>query len=63
MKEFCLKHPIITFLLAGSLIDGAYKTICFVASCFGKADVTETNETSIETTAEEDADESDNDIQ
>lgn len=61
MKEFCLKHPIITFLLADSLIAGAYKTICFVASCFGKADVTE--ETSIETTVEEDANESDNDIQ
>ena len=36
MKEFALKHPIITFLLVDSLIAGAYKTICFVATLFGK---------------------------
>jgi hypothetical protein len=57
MKEFALKHPIITFLLADSFIAGAYKTICFVATLFGK------NQPDSEALKEENADEPANDIQ
>lgn len=44
MKEFVMKHPIITFLLADSLIAGVVNSIKYVAACFAKNNVIEVEE-------------------
>ena len=51
MKEFALKHPILTFLLADTLIAG----VCNVfGSIFGKSNETQESTVTISTTEEDD---------
>ena len=40
MKEFAMKHPILTFLLADAAIGGVVKIVCSIANIFsgGKDD-------------------------
>lgn len=44
MKEFILKHPIISFLLADSIITGVFNTVKYVSACFAKNNVVEVME-------------------
>lgn len=54
MKEFAMKHPILTFLLADSLIAGVVNIIGHVTAAFGKNTVVE--EKTIEVAEEEKTD-------
>lgn len=61
MKEFALKHPIITFLLAVNAIDGVVGIVKAVAAAIGGKNVEVVEE--VEADLEEDPNESDHDIQ
>lgn len=61
MKEFALKHPIITFLLADSAICGVVRIVQAVAAAIGGKNVEVVEE--VEADLEEDPNESDHDIQ
>ena len=58
MKDIALKHPILTFLLADSLIAGVCKTIKFIACAITGTSMEETTTC----TKEENADEPSGDI-
>ena len=61
MKEFAMKHPILTFLLAVSSIDGVVRIVQTVAAAISGKDVEAVEEVTVDT--EEDPNESDHDIQ
>lgn len=61
MKEFALKHPIITFLLADSAICGVVRIVQAVAAAIGGKNVEVVEE--VEADLEGDPNESDHDIQ
>ena len=61
MKEFALKHPIITLFIADIVTTGLYNTVKFIAAAFGKNQVIEVN--SSRTKKEADTDEPAGDIQ
>ena len=65
MKEWALKHPVMTFLLVSSAIEGVVKVVKLAAVVLaaGKIPVSETVEETAEETKEETHDESGNDIQ
>ena len=44
LKEFIMKHPILTFLLADTAITGICNTVKYVAAAFGKNQVVEVTE-------------------
>lgn len=61
MKEFAMKHPILTFLLGVSAIDGVVRIVQTVAAAISGKDVEAVEEVTVDT--EEDPNESDHDIQ
>ena len=61
MKEFALKHPIITFLLALNAIDGVVGIVKAVTTAIGGKNAEAVEEITVDT--EEDPNESDHDIQ
>ena len=60
MKEWALKHPVMTFLLADAIIAGTLKVVAFGLSVFGKTPAVTQTATDTE---EESKDESSDDIQ
>ena len=52
MKEWAIKHPIMTFLLIDSAIAGIVNTIRFIAGAVKGVDVEEVKETECEVEAE-----------
>lgn len=61
MKEFAMRHPILTFLLVDSAIGGVVKIVTSITGAFGRND--EEAETTIEVTKEETPDGPSGDIQ
>lgn len=61
MKEFALKHPIFTFLLAESVIFGVVRSVQAVAAAIGGKNVEVVEKVTVD--MEEDPNESDHDIQ
>ena len=61
MKEFALKHPIITLFIADIVTTGLYNSVKFIAAAFGKNRVIEVNSSQIN--KEVDANEPAGDIQ
>ena len=61
MKEFAMKHPIITFLLGLSAIDGVVGIVKAVTTAISGKNVETVEE--VEADTEEDPNESDHDIQ
>lgn len=53
MKEWCLKHPILTFFLAGSLIDGIVAIVQAVSNAVSGDSEEAVKEEPEETTEEE----------
>lgn len=61
MKEFAMKHPILTFLMAVSAIDGVVGIVQAVTAAISGKNTEVVEE--IEANTEEDPNESDHDIQ
>ena len=57
MKEFAMKHPILSFLLADAAIGGVVKTIQAICGIFGNKETTTT--INAEVSADESADSAD----
>lgn len=53
MKEFAMKHPIMTFLLIGSAIDGIVKVAAYISTLKFAANVVSEDENAEEVTEDE----------